>query len=380
MVNQTILNNSLSNSTPNEIFIGLLPKSPESSLFSDSNIFWIAAIVSFILIYLSLGFFPSITRSMRVLLSLAVPILLDIALSFGSFIFIFPFGYSFTITNGVMFTKLIDYIFTYGLYTDYSNALLHPYILTASSEPSSIIVYLITLLSTGIDSILEFAFLSYATYMIISVIENSWHKQIKHQLPISLAVGAIPTLYYMIFISNPLLEANDMIINLNGTLNFFSNAPLTDKFIAFFFIIVNFAIIMEIIYLITELIFSLYTKMNYSGESIKWSYNMQGIALMYAFIYSLIYLLHSDFKWYIVFPILLGYSYFKNKTTNYVRTAKASMNDTQRITDITRSTIEGYRSPTPQREVVHDEFSSPNLVISILLIISIILIYLYFTL
>ncbi len=202
MVNQT-LSNSLNN-TPNDILIGMLPASPQSSLLSDSNIFWIATVTLFIILYLALGLFPSIKKSLRVLLSLSVPILIDLALSFGSFTFVFPFDYSFTITHGVMFIKLIDYIFTYGLFTDYSSSLISPFIEAASDQSSSPLIYAIVFLLVAIDSILEFAFLTFATYTVITLIEDKWKKQIKHQRPIALLAVLIPVLWYTLGGSNPL--------------------------------------------------------------------------------------------------------------------------------------------------------------------------------
>ena len=379
MVNQS-LSNSLNN-TPNDILIGLLPSSPQSSLLSDSNLFWIATIAIFIIVYLALGLFPSIKKSLRVLLSLFIPIIIDLALSFGSFTFTFPLGYSITTTHGVMFIKLIDYIFTYGMFTDYSSALISPFIASAPDQPESLLIYVIVFLSVAIDSILEFIFLSFATYTAITLIENKWRKQIKHQLPISILVGLIPTLFYTLVVSNPLKETGESVKALNGVSMFLSSSPFTDILLVFIIIIINFAIISEIIYLAVELMLSLYVKVYYARKDIEWTYELSGIALVYTFTYSFIFFLHSDFEWYVVFPILLAYARFKGKTSSYLRESKNRLNENQKISDITRQTIEEYKNPNPRTEKaqVHDEFSYSNIIASAMLIIAFILIYLWYT-
>ncbi len=379
MVNQT-LNNSL-NSTPNDILIGLLPSSPQSSLLSDSNLFWISTVAIFIIVYLILGLFPSIKKSLRVLLSLSIPLLIDIAMSFGSFTFTFPLGYSITTTHGVMFIKLIDYIFTYGIFTDYSSSLISPFIEASSDQPTSLLIYVIVFLSVAIDSILEFAFFAFATYTIITLIENKWKKQIKNQLPISIFAGLVPVLFYTLLVSNPLKETNESVQALNGVTTFLSSSPFSDILIVFVIIIINFAIITEIIFLAVELMLSLYVKVNYARKDIEWTYEISGIALVYTFTYSFIFFLHSDFKWYVIFPILLVYANLKGKTSSYLRESKNRLNENQKISDITRQTIEEYKNPETRTEKAqsHDEFSYTNIIISALLIIAFILIYLWYT-
>ncbi len=149
----------------------------------------------------------------------------------------------------------------------------------------------------------------------------------------------------------------------------------------FVIIIINYAIITEIIYLAVELILSLYVKVNYARKDIEWTYEISGIALVYTFTYSFIFFLHSDFKWYLVFPILLLYANFKGKTSTYLRNSKNRLNENQKISDITRQTIEEYKNPEIRsaKAQVPDEFSYSNLIISALLIIAFVLIYLWYT-
>jgi len=378
-LNQT-LNNSL-HSTPNDILIGLLPTLPDSSLFSDSNIFWMFTVALFIILYLVLGMFPSIKKSLRVFLSLSIPLLIDLIMSFGSFEFIFPFGLSYTTTHGVMFTKLIDYIFTYGIFTDYSSSLISPFIESASNQTNNPIVHLVVFLSVFIDSFLEFIFITLAVYTLITIIESKLEKQIKYQLPISVFIGLIPVLLYTLFISNPVKETSESIQALNGITEFVITSQLTDIFLAFIFLIINFAIITEIIYLVTEFALSLYIKVNYSRLDLAWTYEMSGVALVYAFVYSFIFFLHSDFKWYIIFPVLLTYAALKGKATTFMRNSNNRFNENQRITDITRKTIDQYKDPdtiraNPQQ---HDEFSHSNIIISLLLITAFILVFIWYT-
>jgi len=189
----------------------------------------------------------------------------------------------------------------------------------------------------------------------------------------------------MIFVSNPIEETAKTIINLNATIDFFASSSLLTIALMAFFIILNFVIISQIIFIVVELCFTLYSNLNYSKAGIEWLYSKHGIALSFSIVYSLIFMLHSDFKWYSVFPILLLYSYFKDKSSTYIKNSKTNQFETQRIQDISRSTIEQYNPsshphPFSEPDQIHDEFSLYNIILSILVIIILVLSYYWYTL
>lgn len=365
---------------PNDIFINLLVDKVNIGFLSDSNLFWIASILIFISMYFILDKFTELKKSYRIVISLLPAILMDLLLSFGSFTFHLPIiNIDYTISRGVMFINLLNSIFSYKIFSYYAEPILNPFITISPKTSSSILIDLLILLYVSIDSIIELIFLTYLTFSIITIIEDRTGHQIKYQLPISVAIASVPVILYTIFISNPLLESERIIQDYNGILLFFDKGNISDIIFLFILLLINISLISTIVLIFIDIGLAFYWKINWNKRDIEFIYDFGGIALMYSLTYSIIFLLHSDFKWYAVFPMFLVYNYFRSKSKTIIDGAKERISEKEKVSHMTRSVVEQIKNPNKNYPTqVHDEFSYINIFLSVVLLVAAVLIYLFY--
>lgn len=366
---------NVTNIIPNDVIIDKASQFTAGGFLSDSNYFWFVSIATFLIVYFLLGFSPfNIRKSLRIVMALSIPVLVDLLISFGTFTFVFPLGYSFTISHGVMFISMLDRIMTYGIFIFYSSPITTPFISIASETADSIPVFIFGFLSAGIDSILDFLFFTILFYYLISFIENKIGKQTDYQLAISIALAGIPTIIYSIFISNPFHEIKEVIKTTNGMLTFFMSGDVINILFVIILFFINFMLIASIVFIFIELIINTYMKIYYNKKSLEWEIDFAGMAGAYTFAYSLLFFLHSDYRWFVVLPGLAIIQLLRSSTSNVVNTHKQNMADENRISKV----IDNYRD-TEQQPVIHDEMSSKNLIIGLIALAGVLIIY-YFLL
>lgn len=371
--------NNLSNLTnlsePNAIIIDKATQITAGGFFDGNNLFWIFAIASFIIGYFLLGLFPfDIKKSLRMFISLCPSILIDLVISFGTFTFTFPLGYSFTIDRGYMFLSLINKVFTYEIFAFYSSPLTTPFISAAPETTDSIFVFIFGFMNAGIDSIADFIFFTVLFYYFISFIESKIGTQIKYQLAISIALAGIPAILYSLFISNPFHEIKEVIQTTNGMLSFFASGDIINILFVFLLFFINFMAICSIIFIAIELIVNLYMKVNYNKRDIEYTYDFIGMAGAYTLTYSVLFFLHYNYIWYVVLPAIAIIQVLRSSTSNVINTHKQNMADEQRISKV----IDNYRD-NKENPTIHDEFSSLNIIIALLALAFVLIIY-YFLL
>ncbi len=371
----TNLTNLTNLTNPNDILLDKASQLTSGSFFYDNAYFWGFTVAIFLIVYFLLGLSPfNIRKSLRMLMALTIPILFDLLISFGEFTFIFPLGYTFTITRGVMFITMLDRIMSYSIFSFYSSPITSPFILIASETTDSIFVFIFGLLNAGIDSIADFIFFAALFYYLISFIESKLGFQINYQVAISIALAGIPTILYSLFISNPFHEIKEVIQTTNGMSNFFTSGDIVNILFILILFLINFMLISSIIFIVIELIVNLYMKVNYNKRDIEFTYDFAGMAGAYAFAYSILFFLHSDYKWFIVLPGIAILQILRSSTTNVINTHKQNMADEGRIAKV----IDNYRNDK-ENPVIHDEFSSFNIIVALLILAGVLTIY-YFLL
>jgi len=376
--------------TPNGIFIhSIFQYLGGGGVISDSIIFWVFALLVFIISFEVFSrFFLDMKKSTKILLSFLAPLLLDLLISFGRFDFYIPIiNQTYTIERGVMFLTMLDNIFTYKFFVYYTSGILDPFISAASVTDSSMLMYLGTLLYASIDSIVEFTFLSWLIYSLITIYEDYTQEKIEYQLPIAVIVALIPVLFYSIFVSNPFTETDEMIKTFNGLSAFVQSGQTFDIIFVIMLFIINLLLMATIVFVVIELVFSLYSKVYYGRKEIEYVYDYAGMGLMYSIAYSFIFFLHSEYKWYVFFPMMVVYSYFRKATSNVVDGAKVRIDEKNKMNKLTGMALERsrneYASETSvtsrrRKELNGDEFDMKYIIVSILLVIIAIVIFYYY--
>ncbi len=384
---------NISDVSPNEIILQQTAQINGGGFLSDSNYFWMVSTAIFLIAYFSLAFSPMhIKKGLRVAIALLIPVMIDLILSFGTFTFYFPLDYNVTVDRGVMFLTLLNKIFTFEIFSFYSSPILTPFISAASQTTDSIFVFAIGFLSAGIDSIMEFIFFVAFFYFILSWIEDKIGTQINYQLGISIALASIPTILYSLLVSNPFKEIGEIIQITNGMLTFFASGNLTDIIFIIVLFLINFSLIVYVVYVFIEILFGLYMKVNYNKRGLEWDYDYVGIAVAYTFAYSLLFFLHSNYKFYVVFPSLFVLQALKNSASGMINRRKQNKTDEERMAKVFRERNEQIDerfvptgTPRINREAPRrfkqgdNEFSISNIVIALLVLAGVLLIY-YFLL
>lgn len=314
-----------------------------------------------------------IRSSLLILISAALPILLDILIPLSSFTFNIS-SYSYTTTRGALTLNLLDYIFSYKLFSLISTPIVSPFIESAQSISSSFLITTILFLSTSTDSILEFIFFTTLIYTILTLIEDKLKFQIKYQLPISLIFGSIPIFIYSYYVSNPFNETDKLIKTYNGISSFLSSSDASSILIVIISLLINFALITIILLSIIDLILSIYGKVNYSTRP-EYLFDYSGIAIIYALIYSSVFMLHTSYKWYIILPAFALYTPVKSIISTSLSNRKAIRNERDTISRISQQTIETLHGAPKRDNMIHDEFSSKNVAIALIILSLILIIY-----
>lgn len=368
--------------TPNDIMISLVSDKTNDLIFSEAIYFWIAALILFTIVYLALSLFTELSKTKKAMISLIIPVIMDLSVSFGSFTFTIPvLNLSLTITHGILFITLLDSIMRYEIFAFYSNPILGPFIESAPEISTSIIITVFAWLSAFSDSILEFIFFYFVFYTIISLIEDYFGKQTPYQIPIALVLTGIPVIGYAMLVSDPFRETIEITKNINGIAAFMSAGNGAQIIMILLVFLINFIIISGIMLAIVELFLLVISKVNPSTETLKWEYDFTGIAIVYTVSYSLIFLLHSSYNWYVIIPFLFFTNILKSKGASIINNVKDKMDDKNRMSQVATLAFEKFTNARDGDSVSTHRSNDiiPTFLVVLVLIISITLIYMGMT-
>lgn len=343
-MNESIMNESTNltqnsvGTSPNEIILNLFSSSSGIPL-GDSLIFWMIVLIIGFIIYTALSMFTEFEKPVILMCSSLHLFALDIIKSFGTYTFDLPFLGIYEVDRLVMTLGLVDWVFGFRLFnpaleimSNYAieggDSLLNvlsikmilDWIFTYSWMPLSIL-FITAMISIG-DSILQFLIFFMAMYYTISIIEDKWEKQFSLQLPVSIAVGLLPVLMYAFYFSNPIHEFEKANIQISSLFHFVSVAPFFDIVIVVVLGTISFAIVLLIFSVLTKFLISSTIAAIPSRQEKKWTTDYTAVAFMTTLIYTFLYIMHPDYKWYLIIAVIIIWKIFRHVMEDIGREAK----------------------------------------------------------
>lgn len=307
-----------------------------ASLTNDIS-YWLLVIIISFFVFLGMKIFD-IPKTYAGITSLLVTVfllefvlkalfgLLNIPLSFGTYIIDIPFYSQITITDGVMVMKFLDFVFNFGLvrlvglpyYETFITASkfiptaipvnnVFDLITSAISSPFNFFVFLYT----SIDSIIEYVFFYFLFMAIIILLTDLAGANTARWEPLAFLLAAIPVLAYNVFVSNPVQEYG-MAIPEMQKLSYFMNHADTVSIIMFAgTMLISFLLVMEILAAVFAFFYGMgEATLKPEWASKQWQVSTQGMGFVYTLAFAIMYAMHQ-YAWYIFFPAMIFYSIFK---------------------------------------------------------------------
>ena len=277
-----------------------------------------------LLIFTFLQRFTEFTKSVSLIIGFSFILLMDGIVSYGTYIFELPFIASYEFTRFVMTFNLIDYIFEFQLFNPALELMSH----YASPEIITTIPVKIIALSLSIgDSIFQIVIFSLTAYYIISLIEYQFNKEFEWQIPAAIIVGFIPVALYATFFSNPFHEYEKSNIQASNVINFLSNAPVSD--ILYVSILGFAAFIIVLLILSTIIHFALSSAINVipKMQEQMWRTNYVSVAFLLTLLYTFLYLMHPEYKWYLILIVIFVWKFFRLFMEDISSKAKTRTNE-----------------------------------------------------
>ena len=343
-MNNTIINETSNftqsgvGTTPNEIILNLFSSSSGIPL-GESIIFWLIIVIFGFIIYTALSMFTSFEKPVVVMFSMSPLFAFDLIKSFGIYVFELPFIGVYEVDRFVMTLGLIDWIFGFQLFnpaidimskyaieegdslaTCLDFKVILDLIFTLSWIPISIL-FITALISIG-DSVLQFLIFFMAVYYAISIVEDKWERQFSLQIPVSIAVGLLPVLVYAFGFSNPIHEFEKANIQIASIFHFMSVAPLLDKGIVVILGMASFFIVLIIMSIMTKFLLSSTISVVPSMQQKKWTTDYSAVAFITTLLYSFLYVMHPDYKWYLIIAVIIVWKIFRHVMSDIAHEAK----------------------------------------------------------
>ena len=295
------------------------------STAADKTALWLALALLFIVIYFVVIWFTDVGKSTAIFLSFMPVLVLDWLFSFGTYIFKFPFGYSYATHNFVITLNIVDWIFNFGIFKsiglDAFNQVSGAFVLTGAQKA---LVFLLV----SADSIIEFIVLAYIFYSIFDRID------------IAICGAAIPTILYSIFISNPLKEVVKAEVTVKHVLYFFDHATPEQNVIVFGSLFISFGLIVFLISAVTSLIEGIgKTTVRPGLEGHQYEVSLTGLAFGLSLAYSLAVVLHPDYSWYTVLPVLIIYNAIRSGMKGVAKNRRTQ----KQQKELVREVVDEYR-------------------------------------
>ena len=343
-MNDTIVNETANftqdaaGSSANEIILGFFSSSSGIPL-GESIIFWIIMGIFGFLIYTFMSMFTEYRKSVILICSASPLITFDTIESYGIYVFDLPFLGIYEVDRLVMTLGLIDWIFGFQIFnpaldimskyaveegdpltTGLKLKVIWDLFLTSSWLPISVLI-ITGLISIG-DSILQFIVFFMAGYYGISIIEDKRGKEFSSQIPISILIGALPVLFYAFYFSNPIHEFEKANIQIASLFHFISVAPLLDKAIVIILGLTAFIIVLTIMSIITKFFISSSKIVMPSMQQTEWMTDLTAVAFMTTIVYTFLYIMHPDYKWYLIIAVIVLWKAFRHVMTDIAHEAK----------------------------------------------------------
>ena len=298
-------------STPNEIILNYF--SVQSGIpLGETIIFWLVVSIFGFVIYNVLSMFTDFNKSTIIILSCIPLFIFDSILPFGTYVFVVPFIDDIVLTQMVMTLSLVDWIFGFQLFNPALDIMAKYAVIEGDPLTAGIGVMIVTGLFSIGDSILQFVIFAMACYYFISLGEDKARQQFSLQIPVSIIGGLIPVILYAFYFSNPIHEFQKANIQIASLIHFMDVAPLFDKSIVVTLGIISFFIVLIIMSVITRFFLSTAISVIPSMQQQVWMTSYGAVAFLNTLIYTFLYIMHPDYKWYIILGVIITWKAFRH--------------------------------------------------------------------
>jgi hypothetical protein len=298
-----------------------------ASSSSNKTALWLGLLLLFFIVYFIVIWFSDIRKSTAIVIAFFPVLLLDAVISFGIYTFKFPLGFSYTTQKFYITLSIFDYVFNFGLFKNYGLAVFDHvnglYLLSGTQN-------ILTFLFVFSDSLIEFVLIAYVLYYLIGRID------------FALLGASIPTLVYTWRISNPLTEFVTAKATVSHVFYFLSRAAPEQKLLVIGLFLLSFAFIVFIIATVSGFFMTVgKTTVRPGLEASSWEFSMTGVALGWTLAYAVVQLLHPEYSWYAVLPVLIIYNIFRSRMKGMAERRKAEKAQRQMFREVMEER-EGY--------------------------------------
>lgn len=292
-----------------------------ASSSTDKTALYFGLAILFLIIYFAVIWFIDVRKSTAVLIAFLPVFLLDYAVGFGKYTFTLPFDFSYSTNRGYITLSILDWIFNFGLFKSYGltvfNSVNGSYFLTGFQN---FIVYFFVYA----DSIIEFLLIAYFLYTLFDRTEYA-------------VLGAsIPVILYTYF-TNPLKELADAKAAVSHILYFFDHATQFQLLVVIGTAFLSFLLVIFLISTVTGLFVSIGKSTIKPGlEASMWEVSLTGLSFGLAFVYSVAVILHPEYSWYVLLPVLIVYSIIRSGMNRIADSRRAEKRQKQMIHEAQR--------------------------------------------
>jgi len=338
-----------------------------------------------------------------------------VRVDYGTYVIDIPYIFHTTITNGVMLFHFLDFVFDFGLFTHIGAPYYDAFIKTIPIDMFRVVpaisvsgfissvfsggLNIFTFIYVNADGIIDYIFFYYFFYAVTVVGADFFGKDdTPYYLGIAAAIGGMIAYFYKIstfivilifvlviilfviglmdgeaksagmwsfilalmplglysyYISNPISEYYEALPMIQKTIFFFTHGDTLSLIVYFSTMIMSFLLVMEIIALAINILHKLLTTtVKPSAQAEEWTVSHQGLAFDYTLAFAVMYALHQ-YTWYIFFPAVFLYNFFKNGSSTFIETAKEHVDrlDMQKgIVDQVTRNINGGARPSQGRD------------------------------
>lgn len=260
-------------------------------------------------------------------------------ISFGTYNMSLPVAGEQSIGTGVMLMRLLDLIFNFGIFRGIGVPYLEAFSKTIPATqithfPVDITAWALiqsitsswfnigVFVYVSMDSIIEYLFLGVVFWGFLIIIMDFLNSDTRNAKIYAYAIATIPILAYTYFISNPFLEYQQAVPDLEKLAYFLYHAGTTSLIIFLGTLIFSFLLVTEVIAFFVSLILTTgATTFKPSWESKIWQFNTQGTSFIYTLSFAIMYAMHQ-YPWFIFFPAIVLYTLFKNISSGAIDVVK----------------------------------------------------------
>lgn len=309
----------------NTIFSFITQKVTALATASDKTPLWLLLLLLFIVIYFIVIWFSDISKSTAIFIAFIPVLILDLIFSFGSYVFHLPFNFNYPIKHFVITAQTLDFIFNFGIFKGVGlqtfNTVSGTY---ALSGIQNFVVYLFTFS----DVIILGISLLFILYYIGDNFSNA------------LTGTGIITLIYVYF-TNPFDESKTAVATTQHIFYFMEHASPEQQITVLGSAFISFVAIVFLISIVSSFFITVgKTTVRPGLEASSWQFNMTGIAFGLSVIYSITSVLHPEYSWYVVLPLLIGCSIVRSSMHSYAEDRRDRRQERENIREAVTSVID----------------------------------------